>query len=65
MVFDTQQIFLILIVGLALASVWFWIYSLIKQRLTNNDLRMWLKIIVPQGILISYGLYQLGIIYGS
>lgn len=52
----------ILIYGLALASVWFWLYSLLKKELNQSMLKSWIKIIVPQGILIVFALMTLGVL---
>lgn len=62
---NPQQILNILITGIALASVWYWIYSLIRG-VRKSDLQWWLKIIVPQGILISFAAQLIwGIIHAS
>lgn len=51
-----------LIYGIALASVWFWIYSLLNRKLNQSMLKPWIKIIVPQGILVAFALEILGIL---
>jgi hypothetical protein len=52
----------ILVCGVALASLWFWIFTLIRKELTASMLKWWLRVIVPQGIMIIFALVLMGII---
>ena len=51
-----QNILNTIIVGLGLASAWFWIFVLVSKKFKREDLKWWLYVIVPQGILIAFAL---------
>jgi len=57
-----QDIIKIIIIGLGMASAWYWCYSLITRKLNSDDLKKWLSIIIPQGILIAFALYLGGLL---
>ena len=50
----------VLVIGLALASVWFWLAVLIglifRAETVMERLKWWLVVIVPQGIIIALAL---------
>jgi hypothetical protein len=49
--------------GVAIAAIWFWVYALIKKdERSMRTLFWWAKVIVPQGIVISFALRQIGIL---
>jgi len=50
-----------LIIGVAMSSVWFWIFALLRG-FNTAIFKWWLKIIVPQGIIIAFALLFLGVI---
>jgi hypothetical protein len=52
----------VIICGVALSSLWLWIFSLVKKELNSSMLKWWLKVIVPQGIVIIYALMLIGIL---
>lgn len=52
----------IVVYGVAMASIWFWLYSLIRKEISMSMLKTWIKIIVPQGIVIALALILLGVI---
>lgn len=52
----------VIICGVALSSLWLWIFALIRKELKPSMLKLWLKIVVPQGILIAYALVLIGVL---
>ena len=50
---------LVIVVGLALASLWFWMAVLLRITDTSRGFWSWVKVFVPQGIIISWALYLL------
>lgn len=45
----------ILVVGTALASVWYWVGIYLKLPLIGHE-RWWIKVILVQGIIIAWAL---------
>ena len=53
----------VIVQGVALASVWFWVYSLLKSDEKNmRVLAWWAKVIIPQGIIIALALNLIGVL---
>jgi hypothetical protein len=53
----------VIVQGVALSSIWFWLYALIKKdERSMRTLFWWAKVIVPQGIVIAFALRQTGIL---
>ena len=53
----------IIVQGIALSAIWFWVYALIKKEERSiRTLFWWVKVIVPQGIIIALALHQIGIL---
>lgn len=50
----------IIVQGTALAVVWFWLFTLISRVCDIRLLRIWFKVIVPQGIIVALALYSRG-----
>lgn len=51
----------IVVQGVALASIWFWVYSLFKcEERSIKTLVWWIKVIVPQGVVIALALNLIG-----
>ena len=48
----------VIITGIAIASLWSWVESLVRNR--NVRLSWWLALRVPQGIAIAWALKILG-----
>ena len=53
-------LFTVLVVGLALASAWFWVAVLIglifHTESVMERLKWWLLVVIPQGIIIALAL---------
>ncbi len=52
----------VLVYGVALSSIWFWLFILSSKEFRIGMLKLWLKVIVPQGILIAFALTLMGIL---
>lgn len=52
----------VIILGVALASLWYWIDVVRKDYKKNTSLLYWALVIVPQGVAIAYALQMLGVL---
>lgn len=52
----------VLVLGLALSSIWFWVFAILRKEISSSMLKWWLKIIVPQGMIITYATLLLGLL---
>jgi hypothetical protein len=46
--------------GVALASLWFWAFTIYNRVCEPRLIRLWLQIIVPQGVVIAFVLRAQG-----
>ena len=44
----------IILMGVALASVWYWVAVLFRITHPDKGMKLWFKIIIPQGIIIAF-----------
>lgn len=51
-----------IVCGVALASIWLWAFSLVRKEYGMSMLRWWIKVIVPQGMVIAYALILIGLL---
>ena len=56
------EIIKIIIMGAALASVWFWIAVLFRTTSPSRAYSEWLRIFVPQGIIIAWAIKLLDLL---
>jgi hypothetical protein len=52
----------ILVCGIALSSLWFWAFTLVRKEVSKSMLKWWLKVIVLQGVVIAFALALIGLI---
>jgi hypothetical protein len=45
-----------IIIGMAIASIWFWVAVLLKVTSPQRGFGDWLKYTVPQGIIIAWAI---------
>ena len=57
-----QEVARIAVIGLGISSVFFWILITLRTTDPKRSFTTWLKIFVPQGILIALALKYLEII---
>ena len=52
----------IVVTGTAISSVWFWLFTLYAKSCEQKVFKLWLRIVVPQGILIAWAMFFAGIL---
>lgn len=52
----------VVITGVAISSIWFWLFTLFTKSCEQKIFKIWLKIIVPQGITIAWALFLAGVV---
>jgi hypothetical protein len=52
----------VIITGIAISSVWFWLFTLYSKACDKQTFKIWAKIIVPQGVIISWAMFLKGIL---
>lgn len=57
-----SDIIRVIVTGMAISSVWFWLFTLFTRSCDQKVFKLWLKIVIPQGILISWALFLAGIV---
>jgi hypothetical protein len=57
-----KEIMEVFLVGVGLASCWFYIRTLLTGDLTNRSIYRWGVSIVPMGIAIAWGLRIMGVL---
>jgi len=50
------------IYGVALASLWYWLYLIVRKDFSSQTLKRWVAVIVPQGVVVAIALVLLGIL---
>jgi len=51
-----------LILGVGIASVWFYLRTLLSGDLSNRSVSRWAIVVVPQGIFIAWAIRVLGLL---
>ena len=49
-------------IGLAIASIWFWIDVIRKEYRNMKTVLFWLAVVVPQAVIVAYALQRIGVI---
>lgn len=59
---SVKDVIQLVLTGIAISSMWYWIFSLMIKTISVDYLIKWVLIFIPQGIIIAWFLTRRGII---
>lgn len=51
-----MEVINVIVVGIALASLWYWAAVLLRLTHPDKGIWQWIKIFVPQGIMLAWAI---------